>query len=266
MPSKPVADWLESAYEDPTEKNVHRLRTSIRRCEGVIDASDYSPSNKEGQVLKRLKKVRKAAGEVRDLDIHVGLLKSEELQGPTFSAARQTIESVLTDARKKAEKDLLDELGKSLSSGIAKRAQKLCSRGTKQLPADLPSSVDKQLRTIAREAKLDDADGLHGVRIQLKRIRYALESRDDEALKPTIDSLKVVHDAIGEWHDWTTLADIAAEHLPRRSPFVVEARRKTASLFVKAIEETERFFAPYQAARKRPASATARTHSARAHA
>jgi CHAD domain-containing protein len=188
------------------------------------------------------------------------------LQEPTFSAARQQIESILTDARKKAEKDLLNKLGKALSNNLVKRTQKLCARGTEQLPADLSSSVDKQLRTIAREAKLDDAEGLHEVRIQLKKIRYALESQDNEALKPTIDSLKVVHDAIGEWHDWTTLADIAAEHLPRRSPFVVQARRKTASLFVNAIEETERFFALYQALRKRPASATIRTHSARAHA
>lgn len=266
MPSKSLADWLQSAYEDPSRKNVHRVRTSIRRCEGVVNASDYSPSNKEAQLLKRLKKVRKAAGDVRDLDIHLGLLESDELQQSNLSTSREQVETVLARERKKAEKDLVDELDKALASGVDKKAEKLCARASKQLPTDLPAIVDKQLRALALESKLDDAEGLHNVRIELKRVRYALEARNDQALKPLIDGLKTVHDGIGEWHDWTTLADIAVEHLPKRSSFVVEVRRKTASLFVKAIEETERLFAPYQAMRKLPVSVTVRIKSARAQA
>jgi CHAD domain-containing protein len=266
MPSKSLADWLQSAYEDPSQKNVHRLRTSIRRCEGVVKASDYAPSNKEQQVLKRLKKVRKAAGVVRDLDIHLGLLESDELQQPSLIGSRQHVESVLDRERKKAEKDLAGELNKAMANGVGKKAEKLCARASKQLPSDLPVGIEKQVSILAREAKLDDAEGLHNVRIQLKRLRYALEARNDGALKPTIDSLKSVQDAIGEWHDWTTLADIAAEHLSKRSAFVVQVRRKTASLFVKAIEQTERFLTPYQAMRKGPVSVPARTQPARAHA
>jgi CHAD domain-containing protein len=263
MPSKSLTDWLQSANEDPSKKNVHRVRTSIRRCEGVVKASEYPPSNKEDQVLKRLKKVRKAAGYVRDLDIHLGLLGSDELQQASLSAAREQVESVLARERKEAEKDLVAELGKALANGAGKKAEKLCARASKQLPADLPVTVDKQLRALARESKLDDAEGLHNVRIELKKTRYALEARNDQALKPVVEALKKVHDAIGEWHDWTTLADIAAEHLSKRSAFVVEVRRKAASLFVKAIEETERFFAPYQAVRKAPMSVTVRIKSVR---
>jgi CHAD domain-containing protein len=255
MPSNDLTDLLKAAANDPSDKETHQLRTSLRRCEGIIKTSTYCLSAKEQGVLKRLKKVRKTAGKVRDLDIHIGLLTSEEFAGSRFNGAPEELRSQLVALREKAAKRLETEIKKALRKGTARKAQKLGRKAAQGLPTDPIAVIEQPVREIAATAKLEDAASLHEVRIALKRVRYALEAYDDPSLAETVKAIKRVHDAIGEWHDWITLADAAADHLARRSPLVLHARRKAARLFVRAVDETSRFLEPYRLKRKGPASA-----------
>ncbi len=52
---------------------------------------------------------------------------------------------------------------------------------------------------------------LHSYRIEVKRLRYVLEMAEEETGEQhrLIEELKVVQNAIGEWHDWVELSDIA---------------------------------------------------------
>lgn len=255
MSSSQLTDVFSSVVNDLDEKHVHKLRTSIRRCEAVLRSSSYSLSSKEQQTAKRLKNVRKAAGEVRDLDIHIGLLTNEEFKAPIMNGSAALLESELRAARKKAVKKLDAELKKVHPKRLAKKAETLCKRSAEDLPKDVLPATTKVLEELAKTVTLDDAESVHEVRIELKWVRYALEARDEKANEPLVAALKRVHDAVGEWHDWTTFADIAGEYLPKRSPLVTQARRVAAKLFVKAIEETSAFLAPYRQPRKAPATA-----------
>jgi CHAD domain-containing protein len=154
-------------------------------------------------------------------------------------------------------------LKKAHAKQLAKKAESLCKRSVKELPNDVLPGTTKALEELAKGVALDDAESVHEVRIELKRVRYALEASDQKANEALVNGLKRVHDTIGEWHDWTTFADIAGEYLPKRSPLVTQARRVAAKLFVKAIEETSAFLAPYRQPRKAPAAAAGAKPAAR---
>src|SRR5215467_2063770 len=59
-----------------TQKGVHRLRTSIRRVETLVNYTQPRLSKKSEKVLDELRVLRKRAGKVRDLDMQIGLLVS----------------------------------------------------------------------------------------------------------------------------------------------------------------------------------------------
>lgn len=55
------------------------------------------------------------------------------------------------------------------------------------------------------------SNNLHAYRLEVKRLRYVLEMADTDSgkQKPFLQELKLVQDAIGEWHDWVELTNIA---------------------------------------------------------
>jgi CHAD domain-containing protein len=58
---------------------------------------------------------------------------------------------------------------------------------------------------------------LHEARVTLKRIRYLAELAEESAVqKNFIREVKLVQDAVGEWHDWQELADTAAKRFSDR--------------------------------------------------
>ncbi len=56
---------------------------------------------------------------------------------------------------------------------------------------------------------------LHAYRIEVKRLRYVLEMAEEDTGEQhrLIAELKKVQDAIGEWHDWLELRDLAHQAL-----------------------------------------------------
>ncbi len=73
---------LERCSDDPAEECVHHVRTGTRRVQAMLEtvlrettkpSADLQQATKAW--LKDLKKIRRAAGTVRDLDVHRGLLK-----------------------------------------------------------------------------------------------------------------------------------------------------------------------------------------------
>ena len=57
------------------EEDVHKLRTTVRRLEVQLG---QCPS----KIAKSLKSLRRKAGKVRDVDVHLGLLRSSLFTGP----------------------------------------------------------------------------------------------------------------------------------------------------------------------------------------
>jgi len=66
---------------------VHQLRTTIRRIETVVGARP-EPGRNEKKLLKQLRRLRRRAGKVRDLDVQIEALRSLGLEGITRDRAR----------------------------------------------------------------------------------------------------------------------------------------------------------------------------------
>ena len=71
-------------------------------------------------------------------------------------------------------------------------------------------------RELAEPVRLTE-NNLHPYRIKVKELRDMLRMEKDPADRELIESLGDVKDAIGEWHDWQKLVQIARDNLPHGS-------------------------------------------------
>jgi CHAD domain-containing protein len=187
--------------------------------------------------LRQLKKIRRAAGKVRDLDVHRKIIdqaflhpqqkpsaKKQAAQGSARSTASagadrlpkqaETVDHWLKTARKRQQS--------KLEKTLAKRQPKLTGARQAFLAALPPPEVRATTvgRPIADLARADfdrllrqmptlDAGNLHDFRKQAKKARYLAESagEDDREAHALAEEIKRAQDAIGEWHDWLLLCD-----------------------------------------------------------
>jgi CHAD domain-containing protein len=224
--SRRVLSWVGKVESRADVEDVHRLRTSIRRLEAQLGA------NAPAEVRKSLKALRRKAGKVRDLDVHLGLLKKPLFPAPGTKAeaggeaendkpkadpAQEKLQQILKQQRR----EHLD----SLRERIADLAPLLRSRlpeVAEQLPQphrSLSSVQQKAGRARQQymkwtlELPVDDA-GLHQLRIRAKKLRYAMEPLQEfEEAAALVARFKKVQDDIGLWHDWLTLEQLAVATL-----------------------------------------------------
>jgi len=195
-------------------EDVHRLRTTVRRLEVQLGAP---PARGADKVAKSLKSLRRKAGRVRDLDVHLGLLKPPLLPMDPLAKLQDKLRRVLKDKR---DRQLV-----SLRARVAKAAPLLESRLpalVERAPHAAAPARDAHQQTIrARQRFLQctheipaDEEGLHQLRIQTKKLRYSLEPLQAcEEAAALVAKFKQVQDAIGTWHDWATLEQLAGRAL-----------------------------------------------------
>ncbi len=207
------------------KQDVHRLRTTVRRLEVQL-------SNPPAKVAKSLKALRREAGKVRDIDVHLGLLKSSLLprlavrgrispsagsSGVRVSPAQQELREILEERRDRhlaSLRDLVTEVRPLLEARLPALVE-LASSGTpsaRQAHQQASLACNRFLqwtRTIP-----EDPARLHRLRINAKKLRYSMEPLQafDEAAE-LAGKFKQVQDAIGTWHDWTTLHELAERRL-----------------------------------------------------
>jgi CHAD domain-containing protein len=230
---------IEACAEEPTEKAVHQVRTRCRRLEALISAVLSARLNTErlrstgDALLRKIKKIRRAAGPVRDLDIHLSLL--ETIAGEPPGEDAQKLKKTLQRQRKRASVAALKELERD--------RPKLERRAARFLDAfnDLPPS-EQQLDTtaLAKARFLETAaafpvirsENLHNFRKRSKQARYIAEINPRSAASVRLaKKLNRVQDAIGAWHDWDVMTEEAAEILgSRRTPLLrnIQANRNKA--------------------------------------
>lgn len=198
-----------------SKRDVHLLRTTIRRLEVQLPKAP-------AKVAKCLKRLRKKAGQARDTDVYLDLLEAplatpRSAHREAISVAQKQLRQILQDRR--------DRYLGSLKNEVADARQLLEAR--------LPALVESAPRSFnARDAHRrisqartrflqltsrvpTDPQQLHRLRIETKKLRYALEPL--QAFEESVEAVakfKQVQDAIGNWHDWETLAQLAQRKLP----------------------------------------------------
>lgn len=95
---------------------IHDLRVAIRRfSQSLAIFSSLLPKRPVKKVRRRLKRIRDAAGRLRDLDIAVELVASQGVDQTGALAAR------LAEARKQVEPELLDELRRFTETNFSEK-------------------------------------------------------------------------------------------------------------------------------------------------
>ncbi len=230
---------IKEVAAKPKARAVHQLRTTIRRVETLIPASEAEPSRAARKLQKQLDRIRKRAGKVRDADVHLMALAT--LARTSDAERLAEIRSALEKSREKREKKLRRVLDDERDRGIVKRLRRVVGRAVGAAPAS--AAADRVLArfvdALAAATPLGAAS-LHAFRIETKRLRYLAEVASGPEAARTVTQLKRVQDAIGTWHDWLTLAECAERALGAESvtPILTVIRTRAEAQLAKALTVT----------------------------
>lgn len=218
----------------PKKKPVHHLRTWTRRIQAQLELIALLPNAPKApaehtRVLDLLKKLRHAAGRVRDLDVERDLIAQE--------SARLKGSSIAADALRKEAR----VLGKNLKKQRDVEADALLSllkKQRKKLPLalkDLCDAFAPMKETALTEANhtglvrdwymrsnppslpgsADERETLHTLRKRAKHARYMAETAPQASTRAhrLAARFEAIQQAGGHWHDWIQLHDVAAKEL-----------------------------------------------------
>ena len=213
-------------------KNVHGFRTGTRRVQTLLEELAPDRTRNDKKLLNLLRRIRKRAGKVRDLDVQLSALRS--LKIPQEPRRKTLLLQSLIELRAAHEKKLRKALTKETTREIRKRLK----RGAKDLnPETLgdPLTVAQQMMTrVVRPQGPPTNEMLHQYRLAGKRARYAAEfAVKSPEVDQFITQLKRAQDALGDWHDWLMLTQSAAKRLGdvHQSPLVAELHNVSGAKF-----------------------------------
>jgi CHAD domain-containing protein len=240
----PVARLLASIAnlrQEPKSKGAHLFRTSLRRFQAWTDVFHPRVTGEQKRALKYLEKLRKATGKLRDASIHLDLV--DELRDVPAGEKRKLAKELR--ARRRTQKARLKALLARPTLASVWGTLELMSTGATpqgpamQLPLPVPGLAEVAVASyrnyVARRAKFD-AESLHDYRLECKRLRYTAELAGDSAeASAWVETWKQVQDAIGDWHDWFTLAEIA-DHTAGKSKLRNTVSARAEKLFNDAVK------------------------------
>jgi CHAD domain-containing protein len=230
-----LRDSLGKCADDPDVDAVHDTRTGTRRIEAALETALRNAGNSGDPLVQNvrtwerlLKRIRRAASPVRDLDVQRKLMKKlvpvieakirTPIEEPESGMAGQV------DKLDRALKSERDDCANPLKKSAAKWAGKLDKlfesfaaaqphTANNSNPDVAAAALDSFARLATRMRHLD-AGNLHEFRKGAKKARYMAESAGhDEHAQSIGNALKKVQDEIGAWHDWLLLAEQAHKHL-----------------------------------------------------
>jgi CHAD domain-containing protein len=219
---------VDRAYEDA--EHVHRLRVAGRRAEAVLKAFEELFGKPARRLRRAVRRLRRAAGSARDLDLLLADLARHPLTKTTApgwhwltglaaaerAAAQDALRTAAAEGGPKLD-DGLDALADARGGGPVRQLARAWVRDCLE---DFDQAVSQDL---------SDPDALHRARLRAKGTRYAVELFQNvlpglfaEEVVPLLTS---VQDALGAAHDQTAAADwlarqaeLARRALPDRWP------------------------------------------------
>jgi len=244
---------LRRACKRLTPEDVHKLRTRVRRFLSLSD-SDSLPSLAKANLKKALKRIRKRAGRVRDMDVltsHLAALHSDS----DPSCRTQLFEYLGAKRYRRADRltRLLEDDGPALrkelrrvGKGIAKDTGRNSGNNARKAHSKQSAQVLELTAGLSEPAHLIRAD-LHPYRLKVKELRDALRMAGGTADSRFAGALGQCNDAIGEWHDWEELIAIAEKILGHgpHCPLLQELKEITQRKLDTALTTAERLRTDY---------------------
>ncbi len=213
-------------------EDVHDMRVATRRMRSAFRLLKvyYKPSVVES-FRRRLGKIAQALGDIRDLDVMIDDLKRHQMTlDPDQQAALQDAIDALDQRRAKARRafvklvagrqyaKFIDVFGAFLTTPeMGAKANKSSGVVAYQVRHVVPVILHSHLAAVrAYDTALDGADfaTLHGLRIEFKRLRYAVSFFTDvlgASVNDFIGELKTIQDHLGRLNDMNTALAILGD-------------------------------------------------------
>jgi CHAD domain-containing protein len=219
------SELLASCQQRHDAERIHRLRVATRRTIAAIDAfRDLMPARSRAWFEKRLRRIRRAAGNARDLDVLTDRLTGQpvatraEERSPAGRAARRRLISMLTRQRADSRQPIHEIREKLLAADWTGRVELL----VEEMAAEPTAMTFRQYarrrfkpimeRFFERaDRKLRDDDEIHRLRIEGKKLRYSLEIFaavfPAAVLGKCEKALEALQENLGEFTDHAAAAD-----------------------------------------------------------
>lgn len=214
-----VERWMRKARRRSDDPEViHQLRVATRRADSALRLfRDWLPRRKRKSLVQSLRRVRRRAAAVRDLDVAVAW-EVANAKAMTAVAPRRLAEwkRRTSSRRRRAVARLQPLVQRSARRAWRTRAAQLADRwrwrgrGNEPVWGRWRRGVAHELRRLpARDAKLPRrSEQLHDIRKLARDCRYQVEllagcepSGDESAWQPLLDSLRRFQELLGILQD-----------------------------------------------------------------
>jgi CHAD domain-containing protein len=205
-------------------EHVHRLRVATRRAAAALKLyHDFLPQKSARWFKKQLRKIRRSAGDARDLDVLSERLKQKpgEQSEPILrflaekrAAVQPNIVKLADDMRRddrfvrKAAR-LFRKLEPSEDRSEGEWPERLCDWAPRQLGAFHAAFVELM------PDRSDDVQALHQFRIRAKALRYAIEllapAFEPELREETYPAVEKLQEQLGKITDHVAAVRLFAE-------------------------------------------------------
>ena len=204
------------------ETSVHQARVASRRLRQALPLlgvrADAAALDRAG---RRVRRITRALGPVRELDVTLLLLGELEKRGVAPARAIARVRALVAEERQQRRREMLAVITPSKLNKLRKRLVQVAapekrpiSKGSALAEADAQAAARAaQLKAAIEHAGgIYLADRLHRVRVAAKKLRYALEiQRELTRSRSTayLNRAKVQQDLLGRMHDLEILIDRA---------------------------------------------------------
>lgn len=210
------------AAQSGDETSVHQARVASRRLREVLPVlgARVDARSLDG-IDRRVRRITRALGPVRELDVALLLLAELEGRGDAAARAINRVRAAVVAERQKRRREMLDEITPSRLDKLRRRLVDVAAPDTHPaVPADAVTEAAARSATRARRlgAAIAHAGGiylpdrLHRVRIAAKKLRYAIEIQREllhSRSQAHLGRLRTQQDLLGRMHDLETLIDRA---------------------------------------------------------
>lgn len=196
---------------------VHQARVASRRLREAIPVlSTGLRGSKAGKATRKVRRLTRALGTVRELDVTLSLLDGLSATPDVARSAVEEVRAIVTGEREARREVMLkrlesvdhDKLGRRLASVSAALEQATAEPWRKALGSRLLERSRALVAAMDAAGHMYSPERLHEVRIAAKKLRYGLELAFDAGVRaaaPHLRTIKGVQEMLGTLHDLQVL-------------------------------------------------------------
>lgn len=201
------------------EPAVHQARVASRRLREFLPVAGADAGHAARRALKHVRKVTRALGPAREIDVALLHLAEFEQQGASPKSAIALVRRDLERERRARRAAMLDALSPVALEKLKKRVAPFertshdagaGDAGLAEAARRVGHRARRLKQAIATAGAMYLADRLHAVRVEVKKLRYALEVQRDltrSRVSARIRQLKDAQELLGRLHDLEVLIE-----------------------------------------------------------